>query len=112
MKAQALRDNTMSMYMASKKTLEINPTHSIITSIKAKLEADKNDKTVKDLVHLMYETSLLSSGFTLDEPTTFSDRIYRMVKLGLSIDEDVPVAETEEIPALETAVESKMEEVD
>jgi molecular chaperone HtpG len=110
MKAQALRDSSMSSYMASKKTLELNPTNSIVSALKTRLGADKNDKTVSDLTMLLYETSLLASGFGLEEPSGFAGRIHRMIKLGLSIDEeDVEV----ELPPLEdVAVESKMEEVD
>ncbi|XP_051908385.1 heat shock protein 90, alpha (cytosolic), class A member 1, tandem duplicate 2 [Hippocampus zosterae] len=118
MKAQALRDNSTMGYMAAKKHLEINPEHPIMGTLRQKAEADKNDKSVKDLVILLFETALLSSGFTLDDPQTHSNRIYRMIKLGLGIDEDEPTPNdttgpVEEMPPLEGDDDtSRMEEVD
>lgn len=120
MKAQALRNTAMSSVMSCKKTMEISPSNSVIKELKAKAEIDKADKTVKDLIWLLYDTSLLTSGFGLDEPATFASRIHRMIKLGLSIDDDDDEDgrsgdDDDQLPPLEEVdIEeaSKMEEVD
>jgi molecular chaperone HtpG len=119
MKAQALRDTSTMGYMAAKKHLEINPDHSILENLRQRAEADKNDKSVKDLVMLLFETALLSSGFSLEDPAVHAQRIHRMIKLGLGIDDDTDeIAESAEdesdMPPLEGDAEdaSRMEEVD
>lgn len=118
MKAQALSSTSTMGYMAAKKHLEINPDHAIVKTLKVKADADKNDKAVKDLVMLLFETSLLASGFTLDDPQVHASRIHRMIKLGLGIDEDdatgVEDTKIDDLPPLEAGDDdaSKMEEVD
>jgi len=113
MKAQALRDSQSSSYMMSKKTLEINPSNPIIASLRERVAADQDPKVAKDVIWLLYDTSLLTSGFSLDEPTTFAKRIHHLIKMGLSINEDDD--DEEAIPDLEVTDEvadSTMEEVD
>lgn len=122
MKAQALRDTSTMGYMAAKKHLEINPSHSIINALYDKTQADENDRAVKDLIQLLHETALLTSGFSLEEPTVHASRIHRMIKLGLGVDEDADEAldaaddDDAQMPGLEGVEDgdetSQMEEVD
>ena len=103
-------------YMMSKKTMELNPYNSIIQELKTRLTKDKEDKTVKDLVNLLFESSLINCGFTLEEPSEFVERINNMIKMGLSLD-DEEEDEFEELPPLQEKDddlndENKMEEVD
>jgi len=124
MRAQALRDTSMQTYMASKKTLEINPSHAIVKELRKRVDADKSDKTVKDLIWLLFDTAMLASGFSLEDPSSFTSRIHRLIKLGLAIDDGgadagagSSSAGADDLPPLEEtagkpAEGSKMEEID
>merc|ERR1719421_597208 len=115
MKAQALRDAQSSSYMMSKKTLEVNPSNPIIASLREKVAADQSDRSVKDVIWMLYDPSLLTSGFSLDEPVTFANRLHRLIKMGLAIDEGDDDGDIEEMPELEASEDAEgnsMEEVD
>jgi molecular chaperone HtpG len=114
MKNQALRDSSMSSYMMSKKTMEINPKHGIVRELRRRVDNEQNDKAVKDLVYLLFDTSLLTSGFNLEDPTAYAERIHRMIKLGLSLDDEEEVdaaPAAAPVPAATTGA-SSMESVD
>jgi len=121
MKAQVLRDASMSSFMVGKKKMEINPDHVIMQSLEKKFSADASDRTIKDLIWLLYETAALTSGFSLDDPVTFASRIHKLIKLGLSIgaedddeeeeEEDIENGD-EDMPALDEFDQTAMEEVD
>jgi len=119
MKAQVLRDASMSSFMVGKKKMEVNPDHVIMKSLEEKFSADASDRTIKDLIWLLYETAALTSGFTLDDPVVFASRIHKLIKLGLSIDggddsddEDADQQDDEPLPTLDEFDQSAMEEVD
>ena len=117
MKAQTLRNDQMMGHMSSQKTLELNVDNSVIKELNNKLTVDKNDKTIKDIVWLLFETTLINSGFQIEEPSMFCDRINRMIRLGLSVEDNEeeennePENVIEEVMA-ESNEESNMEEVD
>ena len=113
MKAQALKDSSSHAYMMSKKTMEINPENIIIRNLLDKMKEEVKDNTMKDIVWMLYETSLINSGFSLEEPTRFTKRIHKLIQLGLSIDEKEDLVEEDNI--VEVALneeDTTMEEVD
>ena len=113
MKAQALGNNHMMNMGGSKPIMEINPDHNAIKTLKQKFDNDKNDKTVKDIIHLMFDSASIASGFSLDDPVLFSKRLNRMISLGLDAEpEDIVETKDDDLPELENPDDSKMEEVD
>jgi molecular chaperone HtpG len=99
------------------KVMELNPAHRIVKAIRDRMNISKEDKTVKDLVWLLYDTSLIMSGFSLDDPNKFGTRIHRMVELGLDLDydgDDIPDLNDQPEGSEEGVAEddSNMEQVD
>ena len=72
--------------------MEINPKHGIIKELKAQLEKDSNSSNIKDTIWLLYDTSLLNSGFSIEDPNAFAKRTYKMILFGLQ-DDSIPATE-------------------
>ena len=92
-KAQALSNSNNGFQMSSKKIMEINPKNNLIKGL-VKCDADS---TKRDFIWLLYESALLTSGFSLDDPNAFALRIHNILSAGLNVDET-------ETPTVETAV--------
>jgi molecular chaperone HtpG len=116
MKAQALGGGQAQMMMMSQKTLELNPEHRIVKKLKQKIADDASDATLKDLVWLLYETSMIASGFSLEKPNTFTARIHKLVALGIGCDDEEDSDDEEDLPPLDESTqgdaEDTMEQVD
>merc|ERR1711879_592143 len=111
MKAQALNTNSVGSYMSSTKTFELNAKNPILEELRKRTELDASDKTVKDLILLLFDTAMIASGFSLENPSAFANRIHRMVMLGLCIEECKEEAHSSE-SKVEEPTYTKMEEVD
>ena len=111
MKAQALKDAGQQAAYMCKKTLEVNPENPIIVNLLEKVEKEVVDPTVKDIVWMLYETSIINGGFSLEEPSKFTSRIHKLIGLGLSLEE--PEAEVDVVVEdVKMDTDSTMEEVD
>lgn len=117
MKAQALQANQMAQYMAPKKIMQINPDHRIIKALETRFNDSElvDASTTKDIVNMLFETSLINSGFGMEDPSLFVSRIHRMLELGLNLEDDEGNEGVEVVEKVEPSQEtesSPMEEVD
>ena len=112
MKNQPLGGNDMMMgFMQPKKTLELNPDHSIVKSLRKRVaDSDNIDKVTRDSIWLLYETSLLTSGFELEDPTNYSSRIFKLISLGISEDIEETDDIVDDVPSLEATEDAGAED--
>lgn len=95
MKAQALQNNTMARHMAGKKILEINPHHRMIRALRERLD----DASTENIIQLIYEGSMIRSGYGLEDPGFFVGRVHRMIEISMGLAD----AEGDEVPDAEVA---------
>jgi len=97
MKAQALQDANMAQHMMGKKTLELNPEHRIVNALKKRAENKNDEKSFGSLVNLLFETSMLMSGYTPTNTKMYGSSIHRMIELGLNLGADTDEDEDEDV---------------
>nr|AIZ68158.1 heat shock protein 90 [Albuca bracteata] len=105
MQSQTLSDASKQAYMRGKRVLEINPRHPIIKELRERIAANPQDESIKQTARLMYQTALMESGFLLNDPKDFAERIYSSVKASLDISPDATAEEEDDIE--ETEAEEK-----
>ena len=114
MKAQALNNDNGARNLKFKKIMEINPKNKIMLSLSKHLkQGNALNKTIKDLVWLLYDTALLNSGFSLEQPKEFSNRIHNLIELGLDNNDEtvdnINIENTIEEEDIEEEVEDENE---
>ena len=100
MKSQTLQNPERAKYMRSHKIMEVNPRHPIIVNLKNLVEEDPESDVARDFANLLYDSSLMNSGFMIEEPNTFATRLYSLMKESLQIDSlelepEIEIAEEE-----------------
>ncbi|KAF2282941.1 hypothetical protein GH714_043258 [Hevea brasiliensis] len=83
MKAQALGDTSSLEFMRGRRILEINPDHPIIKDLNAACKNVPDSSDAKRAVDLLYDTALISSGFSPDSPAELGNKIYEMMAMAL-----------------------------
>ena len=106
MKSQALQNPEKAKYMKAHKIMMLNPRHPIIANLKNLVEEDGESDVARDLANLLYDSSLMNSGFMIEEPNEFATRLYTLMKESLQLDS------LELEPEIELPEEEKDEEED
>ncbi|MBA0855688.1 hypothetical protein Goshw_017354 [Gossypium schwendimanii] len=110
MKAQALGDTASLEFMRGRRILEINPDHPIIKDLNAACKNAPESSEAKRAVDLLYDTALISSGFSPDSPAELGNKIYEMMAMALGGRwgryEDDDEVEASEVSAAETDTSS------
>lgn len=100
-KAQAMQNNQSQFMMSndsSQNVLEINPSHKMIKQLQEGIvKSSMKDGAIDDIIRLMYETCMISCGYSHDDPASFSNRVYRVISLGLPHSEEGDVEQEDTV---------------
>ncbi len=79
MRSQTMGDARAMEYMKGKKIMEINPTNPIILDLKRQVDARSAGPAAEKAAKLLFETALLTSGFSVESPTDFASLVFEMM---------------------------------
>merc|ERR1712146_394547 len=85
MKSQAFADRERTQYLVSKKTVIPNPRHPMVSKLQDLVEEDKESENTKDLAWLLFDTATLNSGFSLEDASSFSKRMFNLMSSGMDL---------------------------
>jgi heat shock protein beta len=88
MRSQTMGDARAMEYMKGKKIMEINPSNAIIRDLKRQVDTRSAGAAAEASALLLFETAMLTSGFSVESPTDFAERIFAMMasKVGAPAD--------------------------
>ena len=84
--------------MLAKKTLELNPHHSVMKEMLAKVKDSSDGKLgdeQEDMARLLFHMALLNSGFNIEDPSDFASSLGKLINTGFGLKRDQPVEEIE-----------------
>ncbi|KAL6622749.1 hypothetical protein ACP70R_032628 [Stipagrostis hirtigluma subsp. patula] len=84
MRAQSMGDTSSLDFMRSRKVFEINPEHEIIKGLNVACKNNPDDPEALKALDILFETAMISSGFTPDNPAELSGKIYEMMSSAIA----------------------------
>merc|ERR1719229_2051816 len=106
MKAQAFQNKDQMSMMSGRKTLEINANHPVVIDLLSKVKTNKEDPAAVDTAQVLFQTSLIESGYEIADPSALVSRVYRLMSKELGVDPDAPIKEVE-VPEEEEEAEEE-----
>merc|ERR1712146_829843 len=98
-------------YLVSKKTVILNPRHPMVSKLQDLVEEDKESENTKDLAWLLFDTATLNSGFSLEDASSFSKRMFNLMSSGMDLS-TMELLDVIEVPEEEEEEEGEGEEED
>lgn len=110
MKAQALKADSPFGSQQSAKIFEINPAHPLIVELKRRFS--DGISAIRNVVNMLFQSALIASGFTVDDPSSFAKRLQNIVAVNLGVEEEADVPHPEPAPAVEGESTNDLEQLD